>query len=447
MPQMMTFDSMPQLVVRRAQPGEHRLDDARQLEPAPRVEHRRVAHLHVADVLARGVLGELVGDAVERLLGLHHAQRDVERLQVLDERAAVLAEVHRACGARPGRRAGARRAARWRARGSSARRSEPSRWTCRSVLGSFSKSSSGSLRSESAMSESSIAREAAARREPVQRDAWRAARHAARGRRRASAAAKGRAERRAVGRRVPFPRPPAAKASRSASMGCSPTSTLIADPNGGQAARDPRSRTSRDLVVDPGVGGRARRRSAGSRPRQRRGLPRASRSPAGVSPAAPEESVRHLVAPCLARRRSSTRARLAATAEWDGRGMLSARSATRSPVVVQDLGHRGWSLRQNGHWKSANSTTLILPGTQRPRSRAARAAPAGHSAQTKREHDERTPAAGQSQTGARRCRESSVGGLLVRRRSAALVGRDQRTPRRRDDRCTVDDRRTACRRR
>ena len=106
MPQMMTFDSMPMLVLRRAQALEHALDDGRELEAAARVEHRRVAHLHVADVLARGVLGELVGDAPERLLGLHHAQRDVEGLEVLDERAAVLPEVHRRAEARPRRRPG-----------------------------------------------------------------------------------------------------------------------------------------------------------------------------------------------------------------------------------------------------------------------------------------------------------------------------------------------------
>jgi hypothetical protein len=73
---------------------EHALDDGGQLEAATGVEHGRVADLHVADVLARRVLGELVRDAPQRVLGLHHAQSDVEGLEVLDERAAVLAEVH-----------------------------------------------------------------------------------------------------------------------------------------------------------------------------------------------------------------------------------------------------------------------------------------------------------------------------------------------------------------
>ena len=81
-------------LLRGAQPLQHRLDDARQLQAAPRVEHRRVAHLHVPHVLLRRVLGELVRDARQRVGGLHHAQRHVERLQILDERAAVLAEVH-----------------------------------------------------------------------------------------------------------------------------------------------------------------------------------------------------------------------------------------------------------------------------------------------------------------------------------------------------------------
>ena len=154
MPQMMTFDSMPSFVLRRAQAREHALDHARELEAAPRVQHRRVAHLHVADVLARGVLGELVGDAPQGLLGLHDAQGDVEGLQVLDERAAVLAEVHRRRAARR-RRA---RAARCCCFSASSRmvasRSEPSRWTCRSVFGSFSMSSRGIVRPvESAMKE------------------------------------------------------------------------------------------------------------------------------------------------------------------------------------------------------------------------------------------------------------------------------------------------------
>jgi hypothetical protein len=43
------------------------------------MKHRRIADLHVANVLARG---------------LHDAKRDVERLQVLDETSAVLPEVH-----------------------------------------------------------------------------------------------------------------------------------------------------------------------------------------------------------------------------------------------------------------------------------------------------------------------------------------------------------------
>jgi hypothetical protein len=36
-------------------------------------------------VLGRGILGQLVGDAVERVSHLHHAERDVEDLEVVRE--------------------------------------------------------------------------------------------------------------------------------------------------------------------------------------------------------------------------------------------------------------------------------------------------------------------------------------------------------------------------
>ena len=68
------------------------------------MEHRRVADLHVPDVLRGRVLGQLVGGAVQRVLGLQHLERDVERLEVLDQPAGVLADVHaaaqlvRSCG-------------------------------------------------------------------------------------------------------------------------------------------------------------------------------------------------------------------------------------------------------------------------------------------------------------------------------------------------------------
>ena len=59
------------------------------------MEHGRVAHLHVTDVLARSVFGELVGNAMKRIFVLEHAQGDVEGLEVFHQRAAVSAEVHR----------------------------------------------------------------------------------------------------------------------------------------------------------------------------------------------------------------------------------------------------------------------------------------------------------------------------------------------------------------
>ncbi len=75
---------------------EDRFDHLGQTEPFPGVEHGGVANLHVPDVLRSRVGGELVGDAPKRVLGLHHPERDVEGLEVLDERAGVLAQMHRA---------------------------------------------------------------------------------------------------------------------------------------------------------------------------------------------------------------------------------------------------------------------------------------------------------------------------------------------------------------
>ncbi len=75
---------------RAAQTLEHGLDDSRELEAEPRVQHRRVAHLHVTDVLEVRVFGQLEGDALERLFGLHHAQGDVETAEILDERAELV---------------------------------------------------------------------------------------------------------------------------------------------------------------------------------------------------------------------------------------------------------------------------------------------------------------------------------------------------------------------
>src|SRR5580704_2349217 len=53
----------PMLLASLPQAGEHTLDDGRELEATPRMQHRRVAHFHVSNVLARSVLRELVGDS------------------------------------------------------------------------------------------------------------------------------------------------------------------------------------------------------------------------------------------------------------------------------------------------------------------------------------------------------------------------------------------------
>jgi hypothetical protein len=93
-PQIMRLLSMP-WSVRVVQPAQHRLDHLRQLQLLARVQHRRVAHLHVAHVLRRRVGRQLVGHAVQRLLVLQHLQRQLEGLEVLDQAPGVAPEAHR----------------------------------------------------------------------------------------------------------------------------------------------------------------------------------------------------------------------------------------------------------------------------------------------------------------------------------------------------------------
>jgi len=76
-------------------PRQDSLDHGREAKPASRVEHRRVAHLDVPDVLGGRVLCELVRDLKERVLGLEHLESRVEGLEVFDERAGVLTAMKR----------------------------------------------------------------------------------------------------------------------------------------------------------------------------------------------------------------------------------------------------------------------------------------------------------------------------------------------------------------
>ena len=67
----------------------HGLDGLVEGEPAREVLLGRPADLAVDDAVGGEVLDELARDAGETLAGLHDGDRDVEGLQVLDERAGV----------------------------------------------------------------------------------------------------------------------------------------------------------------------------------------------------------------------------------------------------------------------------------------------------------------------------------------------------------------------
>ena len=71
------------------EPAVHRPHRVFHRQGVVRDEDRRVADLHVADVVCGLVLKELVRDALERLRGLHHRRGEVERAQVLTERRAA----------------------------------------------------------------------------------------------------------------------------------------------------------------------------------------------------------------------------------------------------------------------------------------------------------------------------------------------------------------------
>jgi len=58
------------------------------------VQPGRPAHLEVVDVLGRRVDADLIGDALERRLRLHHGDRVVEIADVLGLRRAVVRRDH-----------------------------------------------------------------------------------------------------------------------------------------------------------------------------------------------------------------------------------------------------------------------------------------------------------------------------------------------------------------
>ena len=118
----------------RVDPLLHGLDRLVEGEAATQVLLRRPADLALDDAVLGEVLDELARDADEPLAGLHDADREVEGLQVLDERSGVglLGE--------PGAEPAASAAGSSRPIGSASSmivcgRSPPSRWSCRDTLG------------------------------------------------------------------------------------------------------------------------------------------------------------------------------------------------------------------------------------------------------------------------------------------------------------------------
>ena len=63
----MTRPMMPWSALGAREPAERRLDRLLERQALAHVEHGRVAHLDVAHAVARGILGQLVRDALERL--------------------------------------------------------------------------------------------------------------------------------------------------------------------------------------------------------------------------------------------------------------------------------------------------------------------------------------------------------------------------------------------
>ena len=114
---------------------EHRLDHLVEGQPAVDVQLGREAHLGVDDAVVGQVLGALGGHPHEGVLGLHDADRVLERLEVEVEVVPVGARVNhwrQLVDVGRGQRCGRRRV---RARPPWTGRSPPSRWSCSSTLG------------------------------------------------------------------------------------------------------------------------------------------------------------------------------------------------------------------------------------------------------------------------------------------------------------------------
>ena len=124
----MTPVRMPYFLLRVGEAGEDGVVDLPHREALLGVQDRPVADLEVADVLVRGVLGELERDAVQRVARLHERDRVAEPREVLLERrravdlAQRLGEARLGVGRAGGRPCPARGRGRAASRGAASRR-------------------------------------------------------------------------------------------------------------------------------------------------------------------------------------------------------------------------------------------------------------------------------------------------------------------------------------
>ena len=122
-------------VARAAQAPVHRRDHRDRVQAGAHVQLRREAHLEVAHALGLVVLGELARDALERLGVLHHA-RPCTGSPSGSRRGWCTAPYIQSRAGRPRCSSAVPRGAARASSISVGMRSDPSRWTCRSVFGS-----------------------------------------------------------------------------------------------------------------------------------------------------------------------------------------------------------------------------------------------------------------------------------------------------------------------